>query len=223
MHKLGCSSGDLVNWELYKYGSGIYIVRVADSYERAMLFMRSQEHYESPYKEFRGKNFDIFKFMNKYRLDRGSNIFSYPLEWLGFNIPGEVLLSCISGVRGGNHYDKEMRAICKLLNKDVVGKFYVLGVDELDGDLMDHELAHAFYYLDNKYRREVNKLIYNLSKVKVSEMKKLLISWGYRKGVLMDEIQAYLATGLGSGQENIFSMRDCKKFIEHFKKRKNNI
>jgi hypothetical protein len=220
MHKISSRSSKLVTWSLYKHSEGVYVVQVANNYERGMLFLRYQEHYESPRAEFRGQNFDIFHFMNQYRLDRQADIFSYPGEWLGFNIPGEVLLSCVAGVRQRNLYDKEMLAICKLIKKDVVGKFYVLGVDQLGGDLMDHELAHAFYYLDRRYRSEANKLISKLSKTKVAKMKRLLLSWGYREDVLLDEIQAYLATGLGAGQEKIFSMRDCKKFIQHFKTRK---
>ena len=216
--KVGNSS--LVSWELYRYGGGIYVLRVGDPYARAMLFLRYQEHYESPDEAFRGKSFDIFHFMNAFRLSKNSDIFTYPGEWMGFNIPGDNLLKCIEGVRRGNEYDIEMKKVVRLIRRDTLGKCYLLGVDNLSGGLMDHELAHAFYYLDRKYRIEMNKLALGVSKKKLEKMNKLLLGWGYREEVLLDELQAYLGTGLGEGQDKIFSVRDCVKFINYFNKYK---
>jgi hypothetical protein len=45
----------------------IYCVEVDDDYDRAMLFCRYQEFYESPYKKFRGKPFTWMEYMRHYK------------------------------------------------------------------------------------------------------------------------------------------------------------
>ena len=45
----------------------IYCVEVDDDYDRAMLFCRYQEFYESPYKKFRGKPFGWMEYMRFYK------------------------------------------------------------------------------------------------------------------------------------------------------------
>lgn len=221
MRLVGSNNSKLVSWQLYEYYSGVYVVKVEDSYERAMLFLRYQEYYESPYGSYYNKSFSILDFMNSYRKFSNSGSFIYPEEWSGFNIPGGVLLKCIAGVKDKNGYDIEMKKISKLISKEVgKKKFYLMGVNSLDGAVIEHELAHAFYYLDKKYRHGVNSLIDGLSSDKVYKMEELLISWGYRKKVLRDEVQAYLSTGLSKEQAKIFSRRDCREFIQHFKSHK---
>ena len=42
----------------------IYCVEIDDDYDRAMLFCRYQEFYESPYKKFRGKTFTWMEYMS---------------------------------------------------------------------------------------------------------------------------------------------------------------
>jgi hypothetical protein len=46
---------------------------IPDDYERCMTFLRVQEYYESPNPDFRGKDFDIWKYIEWYSRDRGLN------------------------------------------------------------------------------------------------------------------------------------------------------
>lgn len=220
MNLIKVSNSNLVSWELYKYVEGIYVVRIVDDYARGMLFLRYQEYYESPDELYYRQDFDIFDYMNTFRILRGESVFTYPEEWAGFNIPGDNLLSCIGGISRMNKYDKEMRKIVRLIRKDTGGKFYIVGVDNIDGRLLDHELAHAFYYLDKGYRNDMKGLVMGLGKSKLKRMNKLLLGLGYREDVIIDEVQSYLGTGLGVGQDKIFSVRDCEKFIKYYKKYK---
>ncbi len=218
MRLVSSGSSNLVSWDLYEYYNQVYVVKVEDSYERAMLFLRYQEYYESPYGGYYNKNFSILEFMNTYRKFGNSGLFLYPEEWSGFNIPGGVLLKCIAGVKDKNGYDIEMKKISKLIRREVGSKkFYVIGANSLEGDIIEHELAHAFYYLDKGYRKCVNTLIDGLCSNKVYKMEQLLISWGYRKKVLRDEVQAYLCTGLSKEQARIFNKQDRREFIQYFK------
>ena len=62
-----------------------------------MHFLRAQEFYESPFPEFKGKNFNLIDYMEKYAKAYGDNVFTYPGDWCGFNIPSNVLKECYFG------------------------------------------------------------------------------------------------------------------------------
>ena len=69
----------------------IYCVTVDDDYDRAMLFCRYQEFYESPYKKFRGKPFTWMEYMRHYKTAWKKRTFTYPDDWSGYNIPSNVM------------------------------------------------------------------------------------------------------------------------------------
>ena len=64
MHKL-------VDYELVEISPRIFALIIKDGYQRAMLFLRCQEYYESNFSEIRGKNFDLFEYMEIYRKRKG--------------------------------------------------------------------------------------------------------------------------------------------------------
>ena len=78
----------LVDYELKEILPQIFALKIEDGYQRAMLFLRSQEYYESAFPQIRGHHFDIFEFMEIYRGWKGLDYFSYPEDWGGFNVPG---------------------------------------------------------------------------------------------------------------------------------------
>ena len=88
----------MVDYEMRESLPGIFTVKVEDDYQRAMLFLRSQEHYESAFPEFRGHHFDVFTYMERYRKWKGVDYFSYPDDWSGFNVPGHLVENCIKHV-----------------------------------------------------------------------------------------------------------------------------
>ena len=57
----------LVEGEVKELYPKIFGVSIKNNYDRAMLFCRYQEFYESPFKEIRGKNFSFEKFMWLYK------------------------------------------------------------------------------------------------------------------------------------------------------------
>jgi len=88
----------MVDYEIKEMLPKIFALKIKDGYQRAMLFMRSQEHYESAFPEIRGNHFDIFSFMETYRKWKGTDYFSYPDDWAGFNVPGDIVEACTKHV-----------------------------------------------------------------------------------------------------------------------------
>lgn len=81
----------LVKGKVVEVKPRIYCVTVDDDYDRAMLFCRYQEFYESPYKQFRNKQFTWMEYMRFYKSSWKKRVFTYPEDWSGYNIPSKIL------------------------------------------------------------------------------------------------------------------------------------
>ena len=220
---------NLVEYELREIVSGVYAVKIQDPYERAMLFLRSQEFYESPIPEIRNKHINIFESMNMYRKWMKKDYFSYTEDWIGFNIPGNIVEKCTkhvlkpSNAHMSTPYDFIMRDIIKQIRKEIgCKKFYLIGVNRFKSNLMDHELAHGLYYIDSNYRKACLELIEeSIPKKSYESLKKTLIKMGYTESVIDDEIQAYLSTGIYPQMKKIKDIKEISKiFKKNFKKYK---
>jgi hypothetical protein len=218
------NSNKLVNYSLIEIAPKIYAVVAPDDYERAMLFCRAQEYYESPFPEFRGKDFCIFEYMNHYRKDRGLNHFSYTADWGGYNLPSSTLENCMKGLEDWkmSPYDHEMdNIIWHIRNYQKSGKFYLVGVDKIESRTMDHELAHGFFYTSKEYKTEILELVLALKSSVYDGFESYLLQMGYDKSVITDEIQAYLSTGMMATMAKIRgSLSVAKNFERVFKKYK---
>ena len=214
----------LVNYSVYEVAPKIYAAVVPDDYERAMLFCRVQEYYESPFPEFRGRDFCIFEYMNHYRKDRQLNHFSYTADWGGYNVPSESIEACLNGIDEWRltAYDHEMmNLVYQIRSQQKRGKFYLIGVDSLDSRTMDHELAHGFFYTNKEYKTEILELVLALKSSLHDDFSDYLVQMGYDKSVIADEIQAYLSTGMMATMAKIRgSLSVAKKFERVFKKYK---
>ena len=217
----------MVDYELKEILPNIFAVRVEDGYQRAMLFVRSQEHYESAFPEIRGKHFDMFSFMETYRKWKGMEYFSYPDDWAGFNVPGEFVELCTKHVLDARNglfptpYDYIMDSVISSI-KSKIGpdtKYYLLGVDNFDSRTMDHELAHGLYHVNLKYKVSTYELVLGLSKKIFEGMERILLDMGYCDDVVCDEIQAYMSTGLSPDMSKIRGIKkETKVFRENLKK-----
>ncbi len=220
--------GYLDSIELYHVGDHIYAVKILDSHSRAMLFMRSQEFYESAFDEIIKKQFKTSRFIDVYKQHYGKQEFTYGSDWSGFNIPSDVLEECMFNINDDdfNTYDKVMLSIILSIRElEGDGKYYLLGVDELSNDLLEHEFAHAMYYTLPDYKLSVNKLTSSCDSVVKDMMYKCITKYGYADHVLPDEMQAYMSTGLGDEMEkmNIPNIdKEIEKYKEVFNKYYNN-
>lgn len=218
-----------LTYELFKHLKRIYVVKVADSYSRAMLFMRAQEFYETPLNEFQNKPFCIFDFMNQYRLKKQNEIynFKYPEHWAGYNVPSDSLEKCYPLTADRDQfcgfitpYDLMMYDIIKRIREDQPkGRFYLIGVDSEESKTMDHEIAHALYFTNPKYRAEMNELVAGMTEPMQATLIEILVQMGYRTEVANDEIQAFMSTGLYWKMYKVRGVKSIsKKFSKIYKK-----
>lgn len=184
----------MIKYKIKAVKPDIFAVVVFDNYDRAMLFWRVQEFYESSSKKFRGASFSIWDYA-KWYAKKYDGSFSYPADFVGFNLPVVVAKKCYELNDLETPYDREMRAIIESIF--INGRRqYMIGSDYLKGDTFDHEMAHALYYTDMKYRGEMDAITDSLSDSTKHRLKKNILKMGYHSGVVKDEIQAYLATEL---------------------------
>jgi hypothetical protein len=201
----------------------IYCVEVDDDYDRAMLFCRYQEFYESPYKKFRGKRFTWMEYMRHYKLAWKKKTFTYPDDWSGYNIPSNVMDKANNIFYKDTEYDVIMNDIyfyCAIdsqnKNNGTKCNWYLIGASSKDKGTTNHEIAHGLYFTNKEYKNNVTNLIKNIKPTHYEKLKKKLIKMGYveDKKIIDDEIQAFMSTGLYNGMET----KELKVYEKEFKK-----
>jgi len=190
-----------VKYKLKEIHPKVFLVTIKDSYDLTMTFCRIQEFYESPFKEIRGKAFNMIEFQRLYAIKNKQNFFSYPIDWAGFNIPSNIIENFFDVFYANfdkhdyNIYDKTFENI----HLDIINnikdddEYYVIGSEPKEKDTIKHELSHAFYYLYPNYKKAANKIISKIPKNIFNKLKRTLFDLGYNPKVIKDEIQAYLA------------------------------
>lgn len=195
-----------IKYKLNNLYKGIWHVE-AKKFDLAMIFFHTQEYYEN--KKYKNKDVDLFELMRHYA-DDNDGVFSYADDYVGFNVSSDILNRFL-GSRGSNCLDPYTETMVRInatiLDKYHVDgvvndsqKYYLIGTIAGDTDTFKHELAHAFYNLDNNYKKEVKKLVKSLPKFTVKRMYKLLGEYQYHKSVFDDEINAYC---IGSAPSDI--------------------
>ena len=185
-----------MKWALTKIYEGIYLLEMNDAYDLAMHFLRAQEYYESPNPMFRNHKFSIIDLMEWYSKEN-NNCFTYATDWVGFNIPSRVLedLYIFGGFSDFNKYDLFMRNIHYLISGQE-NSYYLIGAKFGEVEDKDHELAHAFFYTNQEYKKQTLQLLNTIDTKIIDCFRYFLTSNGYTDEVVEDEIQAYMATGL---------------------------
>ena len=163
-----------------------------------MLFCKVQEYYESPNKDFKGKDFSIWDYMKWY--SQGKGCFTYPRDWTGFNIPLQKLYKLY------NQYDEtELETPYDQVMFDILwevwsangysDKGYIIGVKDRISDTFNHELCHALFATNKKYKKVALANVGRIKKKHYNIYKKNLLEMGYMDKVIDDEIQAYMMFG----------------------------
>lgn len=184
----------MIKYKIKSVRPDVFAVIVPNDYDRAMLFWRAQEFYESPSKKFREAKFSFWDYARWYA-HKYEGSFSYPADFVGFNLPLIVAKKCYEANDLETPYDREMKGIVDSLF--VNGRRqYMIGAESFKGDTFDHEMAHALYYTDIDYRNEMDSMTNSLPIKSLARLQKNLSKIGYHRGVIKDEIQAYMATEL---------------------------
>jgi len=157
----------------------------ADSQEElGLTFMRFQEHHESANPDFRNKIFTQGQLKRWYSEEYGSN--SYHSHWVGFNFPSSVLTPFKEGLFDPLTIEEQRLLELFRYRSD---NFYIIGAQS--GGTLRHELAHALYASNRKYKDELDKFLLK-NKSKLKNTLKYIKNKGYCNDVLFDEIQAYI-------------------------------
>jgi len=152
--------------------------------ELGETFIRFQEFYESPSKQFRNKIFTLGDIKNYYSLLYGADLYSD--MWIGFNFPSSVLIPFKQGLFDPlTPQEKELLGLLKYRHDT----FYIIGAQ--NNSTLRHELAHAMYGYDTNYKSQIDNLIKKNQK-KFRKVSNYIIKKGYNKIVLNDELQAYI-------------------------------
>ena len=218
----------------------VYHLDFDNQYDLAMNFLRYQEYYESP--KWHKEIFRLVDYMEWYaknqcglknKKGRPARMFSYPADWSGFNIPRWAMEEVFPRIEDWNKYDDFMQTVFKLIVADEdEHPFYLIGTygggaigpnDSEDESILDHEMAHAFYYTDKEYRAAVDLLLAQWyhdqghAGEELDSAKEVLKLMGYHKDIITDEIHAYCATGLCDELKGVISQKERTSFQILFK------
>lgn len=221
--------------KLKKLADSIYCLEFKNAYDLSMTFLRCQEYYESP--KFREQFFTLSDFMEWYAKENGNGAFTYPVDYVGFNLPSRVIWNVMSKLRLEKYdvwtpYDQLMwdiaLEIVTAMHKEKKASdapFYLIGVTKKKNDkqTLEHEVAHALFTVNSQYQRMMGELINKLSKKDWKTMTDKLKGRGYADNVFDDEAQAYLATGLHDTMKLAGLKKAAKPFQKAFKPYKDKI
>jgi hypothetical protein len=207
-----------IKYKITEVKPNVFAVVVREKYDRAMLFCRVQEYYESPNTKFRGKDFSMWDYMKWYASNH--NGFSYAADWSGFNIPFDVLEKCYRNMQKfETPYDEVMYKIyweIQTIKKD--GKAYVIGAGDTTGWTFQHEVCHGLWYTNAAYKKQAKIVLNTIDPNDYVIFRKNLLDMGYTDKVIDDEIQAYLSFGHDS--ENFcdgVDIMQCDKYHKEFR------
>lgn len=159
--------------------------------ELTLTFCRIQEFYESPFDHIRGKKFDMFDFVSAYTRDDGH--FDYFSSWHGFNFPSYVFFNWR---KLHTAITKPERNLLRMIKANTDSRpFYVIATLSGANSALDHEVAHAMFYLYDDYKAEVLEAINQIDPaLQLIFNQQFAHSMGYGENVFADETHAYLAT-----------------------------
>jgi hypothetical protein len=187
-----------IQYNIIEIKPKVFAVVVPDRNHRAMLFMRVLEFYESPNPKFRGKAFGIWDYIEWYSRKHQDN-FSYAADWVGFNFPLKVAQKCYDN-KMYMYYSPYDATMCNILDeiRETINlkygsksKAYIIGVADTVSSTFQHELCHAYYHIDKKYKKEMDTITGSIKPKMYKQMCKNLTDMGYTEQVFYDEVQAY--------------------------------
>jgi len=180
----------------------IFVATFHQSYHMNMTFKRYNEGSGHDDSRWRLQAFTIHDFDEFYAKQGADLNNSYAEDWGGFMLSGKEIANVIkTGIPDLNKWDQVMMTIfsmCAVEYPDL--NFSLIGasrdVNEVDPTLLRHEIAHALYDIEPAYRQKMDRLFNKIPPDLLDRILQILKSWGYCDEHLVDEVQAYLSTGI---------------------------
>lgn len=183
-------------------------------YDLALHFFRYQESTDT-------EIISMIDLMERYSKNFGKGDFTYTKDWVGFNLPGRVILDLHRrGIKDINKYDNIMLAFAEMIkSKEGTEDFDIIGTSGEDSNFtntFNHELAHSLYSHDKRYKNKITKLLKELPVRTHNRLYNKLIELGYQEELndFLDEIQAYLCNG---SDGDFFGSQEFVKYSKKFK------
>lgn len=153
----------------------------------ARIVVRPQEHYDQ--KDFKDKIFTLDEFKKYYSKGRE---FTYYYDWNGFNFPDYAVKKFLEG-KFDPLSPEEKWLIDNIKSKvDISKPYYIVGYSGDDKPTVNHERAHALYYMSPEYKKSADAIINSIPKEELKVLNKFLDDRNYHSSVYKDEMQAYL-------------------------------
>ena len=178
--------------------------------EQAVSMARMSEYFESNNPAIKGNVFSWSDFLLAYLPIKYEDNFSYFDYFEGFNIPSAVV----------NEFFTNFDLSCqeKQVQEKWCAKTYqyiITSYKNADKTVLQHELAHAKYALDNTYKETVDKIIGMIPPLELSKMIASLSAIGYIDDNFFDEIQAYIITSTHEELETTFPTVPITELLFH--------
>jgi hypothetical protein len=197
--------------KLFEVYPNIFAIVIKDDKLRSRVFLRYQEFYESDSDSFRGKSFKWEDYIKFYKDKTKNDYFSYHEDFAGYNIPCDTIEACKAKIPDLNIYDMIMFSITDTIKKIVGGQpYYLIGIDQdtgRDPSLIFHEVAHGLWFSDPDFKKQMTQAINDMDPNVKDKMLDKIKDFGYGDNVYMDELQAYLSTGLSSPMNRIKNIK----------------
>jgi len=192
------------------YNKNIIYASFPDQKELTLTMCRPQEYYECDSSKLRNKVFTFEKLLDYYMDEDG--YLQYFSIWSGFNIPSNVLEDFFSKFDLSKREQKLYNVTRPYSDKP----YYFIATKKNDTDTIRHELVHAYYYLNPSYKQSANILVKHMR----SDLRKALTAGlkekGYANNVIVDEINAYMATSGTKYLRDEFELEVSKKDVKPF-------
>ena len=194
------------------YNKNIIYASFPTQKELTLTMCRPQEYYECDSTKLRGKNFTFEKLIEHYIEDNG--YLTYFSVWSGFNIPSIVLETFFKNFELSKREQKLYNVTRPYSNKP----YYFIATKANDHETLRHELVHAHYYLNPVYKQAANILVKHMRPDLRKNLTAGLKEKGYTNSVMIDEINAYMATSgtkyLVEEFELDVTRKDIKPFVD---------
>lgn len=178
----------------------VYWITCRDHYTLGMIFWRAQEAFDGHWAE---ENPDVVptlvNYMEWYASQSESGAFSYPVDWVGYNLTKKDLRKIYNDTElpDKNKYDEFMSGVIQMVEASQGDRNYcVIGTRVGDRSTLKHELAHSFWALDKDYKDAQKAFIEKLPTALYKEFSTCLQDMGYAKTSVNDELQAYCSADL---------------------------
>lgn len=192
------------------YNKNIIYAKFPNQKELTLTMCRPQEFYECSSSKLRGKIFTFERLIDHY-IDSDGDLLYFSI-WSGFNIPSIILEDFFKKFELTKR-EQKLYNVTRPYSKE---PYYFIASKDNDTDTLRHELVHAHYYLNPVYRQAANTLVKHMRSDLRSKLTQGLKKKGYANGVIVDEINAYMATSSTKYLHNEFELDVTKKDIKPF-------